>query len=178
MPVTGSAELITPGPDDVAPDDAGAEVAGGDAAVLEDVRARLLATGEFGAVELVHSGPHDAAAGADAGAVAWVWAESWEEPDEGSDAEWIEHRVHLAATLAARDADPARLARTLTRLAAVACNAVNGQALAGTCMPGWTRLRKGKPDVKVGSPEGRVNLTGEARYLIPGDAAHDTTWTD
>ena len=146
---------------------------GRDDLILLDAVARLEATGAFGAVQLVHADPREQALPASEAAVAWVYLESWSEADEDSDADLTLRDLRFAVFVACREQEPCRRARELGRLAAVACNAINGRSLAGLTLPARTRLAQGAAGRGAAHPQAATRHAGRAAYWVQGDDGMD-----
>jgi hypothetical protein len=80
----------------------------------------------------------------------------------------------VSLTLLARHDDPQVRDETAEQLLNVAANALNGQALAGLTLPGWTRIRSWTWQ-KPHAPERRIAAVLEYQYLVAGWTGFDTT---
>ena len=81
-------------------------------------------------------------------------------------------QVSYTLTLVVRGEDGYGRFQQLDRLTSVVQDALDGSDLGG-CLPGLTKLRKGRPDPDARHPEQRLILTGEFTYLIFTQAGHD-----
>lgn len=145
-----------------------------DFGILEDIVARLAATGQFEFVHLVCL-PEDQGFGANETVAAVVEPVEWSEPvEEFDDGGTVTHAFRWRITLLRREADPAVNAKALDLLQDVAANAVNGQSLAAITFPPMTRIRRGVWNRRA-APEQRVVLNGDCTYEVVGYASHDVT---
>ena len=141
--------------------------------VLDDVRARLVATKEFDAVYRSALPETKGQSAGDRFAAA-VEHRSWEELSESADPSVIQstRKLKWRLTLLVRDDDPEVRERELDRLLAVAQDALDGQSLAGVTLPDWTYLSSGVyEDAKP--PEQHMRVEGYCAYYIEGWAGHD-----
>lgn len=124
----------------------------------------LRGTKSFDAV--LFSGPSDRhPAGSGPIAVATVVPEGWEEFDE-VDPTVVLRRVNFSIELTVRDGDPLDRFGRLGQLESIARRALDGSDLGGGCLPGLTRLRRGRYDRRSLPPEQAARVDGEFTYLI------------
>jgi hypothetical protein len=88
----------------------------------------------------------------------------WEEFDE-VDPVAILRRVEFSLSLLVRGDDPFGRFDELGQLEAVVQNAIAGSDLGG-CLPGLTRIRRGRYDQRSLQPEQILTLDGEFTYMI------------
>lgn len=132
----------------------------------------LVSTGEFAEVFFGPS-PGMRAAGGNRSPAALITPEGWTEIDDADPIEVVRH-VTYTLTIIVRGEDPLARYELLDRLSCVAQNAIDGSDLAGVCLPGLTKLRRGRFDQKPNHPEQSVVLVGEFSYVITSFAGHNT----
>jgi hypothetical protein len=139
-----------------------------DGTILDDIAARLEATGAFDAVQR-GALPEQYGQGSAALKMAVVAAGTWEESDT-SDDPTIPQSYRQSTwnlTLLVRQDDPAIRENTLTELLTASQGALDGQALGGGTIPALSRLRRGTYQTPV-APEQRMTVRGEFSYWIEG----------
>ena len=139
---------------------------------FSSIASGLTATGEFADVFFGPS-PGMRAAGANRSPAALITPEGWTEIDD-SDPILVVRHVTYTLTIIVRDEDPLARYELLDRLSCVAQNAIDGSDLVGVCLPGLTKLRRGRFDQKPNHPEQSVVLVGEFSYVIPSFTGHNT----
>ena len=136
--------------------------------ILDDVKARLWATGAFDAVYRGAS-PEVRGRAASDRLAAIVAATSWEQTDLSDDETMVQstRNVRWQLTLIVRDDDPETREKTLNSLLVTAQNTLDGQSLGGVTIPAWTRLKSGVYQPAT-PPEQRMVVTGEFAYWLEG----------
>jgi hypothetical protein len=135
----------------------------GDADAYAAILAALEATGAFESV-LFAIPPDRLALAAAATPLVSLVPEGWEEFDD-VDPTAILRRVSFALYLLVRDDDPLARLSGLARLDAAAHTALEGSGLGG-CLPGLTRLRRARYDMRSLHPEQAARIDGEFTYIL------------
>ncbi len=136
------------------------------------ILAALKSSGEFGVVAFGLS-LVSAVLEAESSPVAVVIPLGWEEEDDADPIVNVRH-VRYTLIVSVRNENPLEAYQRLDRLMSIAQNLLDGSDLGG-CLPGMTKLRRGRRDVEAPHPEHRVLLAGEFTYLISTQAGHDLT---
>jgi hypothetical protein len=144
-----------------------------DGNAFDAIIAALVNTGEFAAA-VFGTTPDRMAAGSDVTPLAVITPEAWVELDD-VDPVVIVRQVDFSLTIVVRGEEPTARYGHLDRLSCVAINAVDGLDLGGACLPGLTRIRRGRYEFNTKHPEQRLLLTGEFSYLIPSLTGHNTS---
>jgi len=148
-------------------------------AILDDIVARLVGTGDFGP-------PEDPSAS---------WGAKLEvlEPEAASPAAAVEatggeeqpladndfgiYKGTFAVTVAVREDDIRERGGRLGQLEMACRNALANVVLAGVTQPWFTRLGAAVP-VETPHPEGRIRMAGTYRFAVDGDSSRDESDDD
>lgn len=134
----------------------------GDRDAFEAVLALLRSTGAFERVlfeNLFDRDRHNSATGP----LVSLVPEGWEEFDDVDPASLL-RRVDFSLSLLVRDDEPSTRFDRLARLEAAVHDAIQGADLGG-CLPGLTRVRRGRYDPRSLHPEQILRLDGEFTYM-------------
>lgn len=144
-----------------------------DAVVYDDIKAKLIATGEFNLVR----GAEEAGQGpmpSDDPIIATIVSLSAR--DEDIDAETTQHDCQYEVQIEVRNEDPERLSDVLDRLGNIARNALNRKSLGSLTLPRLTMIDSERGS-KSKQPNQTTMLRGSFSYLITDATAYDTTLT-
>ena len=135
----------------------------GDGDAFGAILGLLRNTGAFERVLFANSLDRTALATATAPSVSLVPG-GWEEFDD-VDPVVILRRVEFSVALLVRGDDPFSRLDALAKLESVARGLIDGSDLGG-CLPGLTRIRRGRYDPRSLHPEQALTLDGELTYMI------------
>jgi hypothetical protein len=144
-----------------------------DSAVFDDVEARLEATGQFAEI-FRGASPDQAELSSDRRAGVWFQRTRWTLRDEVDPQQGV-HDGQYTLWIGYRDDDDKTIEDKLIQLENVVKNALDGQSLAGFCMPAYSRVSNGQIDNRARFPELRWSYTCRFSYAIDGYAGHDAT---
>jgi hypothetical protein len=143
-----------------------------DLAAIDDIAARLAATGLFGEI-VSGTGPEGHEVAADRTSVIWIARLGWTEQPAANEFT-TERTVQFALWLAYRDPDPGLCLRYLHQLENVVLNTLNRQSYAGVTFPTFSLVDRGE-DRPDRDGERRIQLFGTFRYQFADDRTDHLT---
>ncbi len=102
--------------------------------------------------------------------ISWTESDQWDDVAAGV----IQIDAQCRLVLMARDESPDARDESAEQLLNAACNAINGQSLAGLTLPAWTKIRSARWKDAI-PPERQIEATIVYRYLVDDLASFDET---